>query len=136
MDFAVSNKPLEKSKADALVVLLSKKNDLPEALPDSTREHIAQFMKAGDFSASKGQMSWLHTPAGANAARLLLVGTGDSPLSDQGWLSLVQKTTKALTAAPVKQALWLLDNSLPQTQEWQVREGSRVVEENTYRFDA
>ncbi|HIL23394.1 MAG TPA: leucyl aminopeptidase, partial [Alcanivorax sp.] len=86
MDFAVSNRPLEKSKADALIVLLSKKSDLPEALPDSTREHISQFMKAGDFSASKGQLGWLHAPQGINAARLLLVGTGDSPLSDHSWL--------------------------------------------------
>ena len=91
MDFAVSNRPLEKSKADALIVLLSKKSDLPEALPDSTREQISQFMKAGDFSASKGQLGWLHAPQGINAARLLLVGTGDSPLSDHNWLSLVQK---------------------------------------------
>jgi len=136
MDFAVSNRPLEKSKADALIVLLSKKSDLPEALPDSTREHISQFMKAGDFSASKGQLGWLHAPQGINAARLLLVGTGDSPLSDHSWLSLVQKTAKALTAAPVKQALWLLDDAQPQALEWQVREGSRVVEESTYRFDA
>ena len=135
MDFAVSNRPLEKSKADALIVLLSKKCDLPEALPDSTREHISQFMKAGDFSASKGQLGWLHAPQGINAARLLLVGTGDSPLSHHSWLSLVQKTAKALTAAPVKQALWLLDDAQPQALEWQVREGSRVVEESTYRFD-
>ncbi|MEQ3724189.1 leucyl aminopeptidase [Alcanivorax sp.] len=136
MDFAVSNRPLEKSKADALVVLLSKKNDLPEALPSNTREQITQFMKAGDFSASKGQLAWLHAPQGINAARLLLVGTGESELSDHGWLALVQKVAKALSAAPVKQALWLLGGTQPQTLEWQVREGTRVVEESTYRFDA
>jgi len=42
MDFAVSNRPLEKSKADALIVLLSKKSDLPEALPDLSLIHISE----------------------------------------------------------------------------------------------
>ena len=135
MDFAVSNRPLEKSKADALVVLLGKKSDLPEALPSSTREQISQFTKAGDFNASKGQLVWLHAPQDLNADRLLLVGTGDSPLSDQGWLSLVHKATKTLASSPVKQVLWLLDDTHTQALEWQVREGSRVVEESTYRFD-
>ena len=135
MDFAVSNRPLEKSKADALVVLLGKKNDLPQALPSATREQISQFTKAGDFNASKGQLVWLHAPQDLNADRLLLVGTGDSPLSDQGWLSLVHKATKTLASSPVKQAMWLLDDTHTQTLEWQVREGSRVVEESTYRFD-
>ena len=55
MDFAVSNRPLDKIKADALVIGLGKKSDLPEVLPDATRKQISAFIKAGDFNGSKGQ---------------------------------------------------------------------------------
>ncbi len=85
MDFAVSNRPLDKFKADALILVLGKNGDLPETLPESTRDQLTRFIKAGDFDGSKGQMSWLHQPEGLAAARLLLVGRGDKQPSDQQW---------------------------------------------------
>lgn len=135
MDFAVSNRPLDKFKADALILVLGKNSDLPESLPESTRNQLTRFIKAGDFDGSKGQMSWLHQPEGLAAARLLLVGRGDKQPSDLQWQELLRQTVKTVRKAPVKHAVWLLDASLPQSLEWQAREGTRGAEESTYRFD-
>ncbi|PNE03179.1 leucyl aminopeptidase [Alcanivorax sp. MD8A] len=135
MDFAVSNRPLDKIKADALVIGLGKKSDLPEVLPDATRKQISAFIKAGDFNGSKGQHAWLHGPEDMAAARILLVGTGDNTPSDSQWQTQLRSTVKALQNAPIKHAVCLLDSTLAQTLEWQVREGSRIVEEGLYRFD-
>ncbi|WP_434535522.1 M17 family peptidase N-terminal domain-containing protein, partial [Alcanivorax sp.] len=131
----MSNRSLDKFKADALILVLGKNGDLPETLPESTRDQLTRFIKAGDFDGSKGQMCWLHQPEGLAAARLLLVGRGDKQLSDQQWQDLLRNTVKAVSKAPVKHALWLLDGDLPKSLEWQAREGTRVAEESTYRFD-
>ncbi len=135
MDFTATNRHLDKIKADALIVTMGKKSDLPTALPEETGKQLAALIKAGDFSGSKGQTAWLHNPAGISADRILLVGTGDSQPSDQQWQSLLRNIVKAVISAPVKHAVLLLDDTLPQTLEWQVREGSRLVEEGGYRFD-
>ena len=89
MDFAVSNRPLDKIKADALVIGLGKKSDLPEVLPDATRKQISAFIKAGDFNGSKGQHAWLHGP-GIWLPLILLVGTGDNTLR----LTMADATTQ------------------------------------------
>ena len=86
MDFAVSNRPLDKFKADALILVLGKNSDLPESLPESTRDQLTRFIKAGDFDGSKGQMSWLHQPEGLAAARLLLGDEGLQEISSEGHL--------------------------------------------------
>lgn len=137
MEYAISHKALAKLKADCLVVPLSKGSSLPEALPDETREAVRAFMKAGDFSAEKGQTAWLHRPAGLDAARLLLVGCGDnSELEGLAFLKLVSQTTHTLQRGPIKHAAWLLTGvAVNQALEWQVREGTRVAEEAAYRFD-
>ncbi len=135
MDFTATNRPLDKIKADALIVTMGKKSDLPTALPEETGKQLAALIKAGDFNGSKGQTAWLHNPAGISADRILLVGTGDSQPSDQQWQSLLRNIVKAVISAPVKHAVLLLDDTLRQTLEWQVREGSRLVEEGGYRFD-
>ena len=135
MDFAATHRPLEKIKADALIVTMGKKSDLPGALPDETGAQLTALIKSGDFNGSTGQMVWLHNPAGINASRILLVGAGDNPPSDQQWLALLRNTVKTLNNAPIKHAVWMLDDALSQSLEWQVREGARLVEEGGYRFD-
>ncbi|EKF74121.1 leucyl aminopeptidase [Alcanivorax hongdengensis A-11-3] len=135
MDYAASHKALDKIKADALVLVVASNADLPASLPQATRDQLAAFIKAGDFSGKKGQQVWLHQPDGVDGKRLLLVGSGDKALDNRGWLQLLGKTIKTLTQSPVKQAVWLLDDQLDASLEWQVREGTRVAEENTYRFD-
>ena len=40
MDFAVSNRPLDKFKADALILVLGKNSDLPESLPETRPERL------------------------------------------------------------------------------------------------
>ena len=117
MDFTATNRPLDKIKTDALIVTMGKKSDLPTALPEETGKQLASLIKAGDFSGSKGQTAWLHNPAGISADRILLVGTGDSQPSDQQWQSLLRNIVKAVISAPVKHAVLLLDDTLPQTLE-------------------
>ncbi len=135
MDFAATHRPLDKIKADALIVTMGKKSDLPAALPEETGTQLTALIKAGDFNGSSGQMVWLHNPAGINADRILLVGSGDSQPSDQQWQTLLRNAVKTILNAPVKHAVWLLEESQPQSLEWQVREGARLVEEGGYRFD-
>ncbi len=47
MDFAVSNRPLDKFKADALILVLGKNGARPETLPESTRDPHARGRAAG-----------------------------------------------------------------------------------------
>lgn len=135
MDYAVSHTPLETLEADALVLPLASKGELPESLPDAARQQIQALIKAGDFTAEKKQRVWLHQPQGMAVSRILLVGLGKGQPGDQQWLSLVTKVGKMLAKSPVKHAIWVLDADLSQPLEWQAREGARVLEESTYRFD-
>ncbi|MDX1804774.1 MAG: leucyl aminopeptidase [Alcanivorax sp.] len=135
MDYVVSHRALETLKADALVLVLDSHTQLPDTLPETTRDQLAAFIKAGDFTGKKGQQVWLHQPRGLAASRILLVGSGDKSPDNQAWLQLVDKAIKALSQAPVKQAVWLLDDLLAASLQWQVREGTRVATESLYRFD-
>ncbi|PHS73309.1 MAG: leucyl aminopeptidase, partial [Alcanivorax sp.] len=100
MEYAISHSALPKLKADCLVLPLGSASTLPEALPDETREAVKAFIKAGDFSGDKGQMAWLHQPAGLAATRLLLVGAGDKPLDGRGFLKLVGQVSRTLQRGP------------------------------------
>ncbi|ASK35045.1 leucyl aminopeptidase [Alcanivorax sp. N3-2A] len=137
MEYAISHTALPKLKADCLIIPLSSASSLPESLPDETRETVKAFIKAGDFSGDKGQMAWLHQPAGVAASRLLLVGCGDkTELDGLTFLKLLGRVSKTLQGGPAKHAVWLLDTlTVNKDLQWQVREGTRVTEEAAYRFD-
>ncbi len=137
MEYAISHSALPKLKADCLVLPLGSASTLPEALPDETRASVQAFIKTGDFSGKQGQVSWLHNPPGVAARRLLLVGCGDkTELDGQAWQRLVTGATKQLLASPVKQAVLMLDTvKVARELDWRVREGARVAEEASYRFD-
>ena len=136
MEYAIGHSALPKLRVDCLILPLSSNATLPESLPDETREAVKAFIKAGDFSGDKGQMAWLHQPAGLAAARLLLVGAGDKPLDGRGFQKLIGQVSRGLQKGPVKHAAWVMDSiAVEPDLEWQVREGTRVAEEATYRFD-
>ncbi|MBF1802797.1 leucyl aminopeptidase [Alloalcanivorax profundimaris] len=136
MEYAIGHSALPKLRVDCLILPLGSDATVPESLPDETREAVKAFIKAGDFSGDKGQMAWLHQPAGLAAARLLLVGAGDKPLDGRGFLKVVGQVSRSLQSGPVKHAAWILDSvTVDRDLDWQVREGTRVAEEAAYRFD-
>ncbi|HCE40085.1 MAG: leucyl aminopeptidase [Alcanivorax sp.] len=136
MEYAIGHSALPKLRVDCLILPLGSDATLPESLPDETREAVKAFIKTGDFSGDKGQMAWLHQPAGLASARLLLVGAGDKPLNGRGFLKLVGQVSRSLQSGPVKHAAWMLDSvTVDRDLDWQVREGTRVAEEAAYRFD-
>ena len=110
MEYAIGHSALPKLRVDCLILPLGSDATLPESLPDETREAVKAFIKTGDFSGDKGQMAWLHQPAGLASARLLLVGAGDKPLNGRGFLKLVGQVSRSLQSGPVKHAAWMLDS--------------------------
>ncbi|MCH8544961.1 MAG: leucyl aminopeptidase [Alcanivorax sp.] len=139
MDYAVSNKAPALLKADCLVVALGKgATDLPDTLPEATRQLISACVKSGDFTGKKQQTLLLQQPPELTASRLLLVGTGvDGELGVQAFLQLTATVAKGVTETGARSAAWLLDNIAVKEHDttWILREGSRGVADNTYRYD-
>jgi leucyl aminopeptidase len=82
MEYAVSGKNVSALKTDCLILAVDEKATLlPADLPADTANQIRQLIKDGDFIGKRNQAVLISQPAGLPAKRLLLVGSGELPLS-------------------------------------------------------
>jgi leucyl aminopeptidase len=138
MEYAISGKNVSALKTDCLILTVDEKATLlPADLPADTANQIRQLIKDGDFIGKRNQAVLISQPAGLPAKRLLLVGSGDLPLAPGAFLKLVSSAVQALKNTGSRNAAWLVNDALVRDEDalWQVREGSRAVDEALYRFD-
>jgi leucyl aminopeptidase len=138
MEYAVSGKNISALKTDCLILTLDEKATLlPADLPAETIGQIRQLIKDGDFNGKRAQTLLIHQPAGLLCRRLLLVGTGELPLSAGAFLKLVGGALQAVKNTGSRSAAWQLHEQLVRDQDllWQLREGTRAAAEALYRFD-
>ena len=138
MEYAISGKKVSALKTDCLILAVDEKATLlPTDLPSEAASQIKQLIKDGDFSGKKNETLLISRPAGLPAKRLLLVGSGDLPLAPGAFIKLVGSAVKALNNTGSRSAAWPLNDTLVRDQDavWQVREGTRAVDEALYRFD-
>ena len=138
MEYAISGKKVSALKTDCLILAVDEKATLlPTDLPAETASQIRQLIKDGDFSGKKSQTLLISQPSGLPARRLMLIGTGDLPLAPGAFIKLLGSAIQAVKGTGSRSAAWLLSDTLVRDRDalWQVREGSRAVDEALYRFD-
>lgn len=138
MEYAISGKKVSALKTDCLILAVDEKATLlPTDLPAETASQIRQLIKDGDFSGKKSQTLLISQPSGLPARRLMLIGTGDLPLAPGAFIKLLGSAIQAVKGTGSRSAAWLLSDALVRDRDalWQVREGSRAVDEALYRFD-
>src|SRR5690554_3812314 len=138
MEYAISGKNVAVLKTDCLILPMDEKTTLlPADLPADNVSQIKQLIKDGDFTGKRNKTFLITQPAGLAAKRLLLVGSGELPLSSGAFLKLVSSADQAVKSTGSRSAAWLLGDNLMSEQDslWQVREGTRAVDESLYQFD-
>jgi leucyl aminopeptidase len=138
MEYAVSGKNASALKTDCLILPLDDKASLlPADLPAETVSQIRQLIKDGDFNGKRGQTLLIHHPAGLPARRLLMLGSGDLPLSSSAFLKLVGGAIQALKTTGSRSIAWQLHADMVRDQDliWQLREGTRAAADALYQFD-
>lgn len=137
MKYAISNKTLPEQATDCLVLAVSPKT-LPTSLPADTTAFIKQLVKEGDLGSERFNSCMVLQPAGLVAKRLLVINTGDQPLTQQQLIKLVGKAVTQVLASGAKDAAIVLDD-IPRkadiSREWLVRETTRALIDKLYRFD-
>lgn len=125
-------------KTDCLVVpCFSDQGRAAISLPAQTRKLISQLFSQGDFKAKNGETCWLHQPAGLKAARLLLVGCGDSSdWKDDRLRRVANSIAKTLLKSPAKQAaIALAKTPGKRSVDWLSSQLARAFEANDYSYD-
>jgi len=138
MEYAISGKNVAVLKTDCLILPMDEKTTLlPADLPADSVSQIKQLIKDGDFTGKRNKTFLITQPAGLAAKRLLLVGSGELPLSSGAFLKLVSSAVQAVKSTGSRSAAWSLGDNLMSEQDslWQVREGTRAVDESLYQFD-
>lgn len=137
MNYTISNKTLPQQATDCLVLAVSPKA-LPNDLPTETAGLIKQLVKEGDLGGECFDSCMALQPAGLAAKRLLVINTGEKPLGQQQIIKLVAKAVEKVLASGAKDAALVLDE-IPRKadigREWLVRESTRALMDNLYRFE-
>lgn len=80
MKYSIKSGSAEKVSADCVVVAVWSKGSLSDEarlVDNASLKSISKIIRSGDFSGKLGETHLVHTPVGAAARRLLLLGTGD-----------------------------------------------------------
>lgn len=137
MNYSISNKTLPEQSTDCLVLFINPKA-LPVSLPADTNAQLAKLIKSGDLGAERGASLLLLEPLGLAAKRLLLISSGDQPLTRQQLLKLVDQSAAAVAKSAAKNAVISLDDihrDAAISRSWLVREITRSLIAHHYRFD-
>jgi len=138
MEYAVNGKSIATVKTDCLIMITNgKPSSFPDDLPAEASSQIKNLVKEGDFSGKALQTLLIQGPAGLTAKRLLLVGSGDSPLSAGTFLKVIGSAIQALKTTGSRNAAIVLDSVQVEDRDaaWRLRESTRVIAETLYQFD-
>ncbi len=98
---------------------------------------LRSLLKDGDFSAAfETSLLLARAPQGIAARRLLLLGAGDKPLSEQEFIRMLQKGLQKLMSTPAQRAcLWLEKLEVQgRKRDWQLQQVGRITLHLAYRY--
>jgi leucyl aminopeptidase len=126
--------------ADAVVVALSEDAGLLPAartLDERAGGRIAQLVASGDASGKPGRTLLLHGLPGIRAARVLLVGVGESLRIDTArYCKLALDAMRALKGTPAKRVMSFLPDLdvLGRDAHWKVRQAALAADHVGYNY--
>ncbi len=139
MDFQHKSGKLDKQRCGILLCAVHGDGTLApstaqlDALSDGL---LAKQVKAGDITGALGETLLLPQPQGLSAERLLLLGAGDTPMSQGAYRKLCASAAQHLSNTPAKLALSTL-SELEVTDAdtaWKVERLAEAVLYADYRF--
>ena len=135
---ANARKPVTQ-KTSCLVVTVPSDNKLTGAaknIDSATGGMVSRLIKQQDLKGKLAETLMIQEPAGLQAQRLLLVGTGDNPLNEHEFSKFASAVASSLVNAPVKDAAICLGDITVSKRDlsWQAQQLSRIISGQTYQF--
>ncbi|MGE3320265.1 MAG: M17 family peptidase N-terminal domain-containing protein, partial [Candidatus Berkiella sp.] len=112
MDFSVKTTHPEKHRCDCLIVAVSEPRRLSaagERINQASKGYLSQLLKRGDIEGKFGQFLMLQNIPGISAERVLLVGQGNSTISDFNFRDLMSRTAVYMNNTAIKEAVSYLN---------------------------
>lgn len=127
------------TKADCLILAVPPSDPLAgtaKAVDQATGGLIARRLKSGDFSGKPSAALLLHEPPGLAASKLLLIGSGELPLSAEDYLKILRTTARCLGETTVATAVTTLADTPVRDRDlfWKSQQLTRLLGEASYRF--
>ncbi len=130
------------ARCGVLVIGVNPKSDTGrwcnETFGSDVGAHVSRAIDAGDLGDGPARTLLVHTPAGANARRILLVSSGDAAISPDGFRRMIEAAAGCLTTIASRDAVWALTDL--DVEGWDVYAKARAsiaaIAAAAYRFDA
>lgn len=141
MEFTAVACHLLTKKTDCLVITLgntpNEKTPVLESIDNATDGLISRLQKSGDIKSGLDQSLLINEPQGLAASRLLILGAGTEPLTEQSFIELVKHLAAKLTKLPIKSACVSLDDIEVNNRDnhWQAQHLARHLGEASYLFN-
>ncbi|MDH3354138.1 MAG: leucyl aminopeptidase, partial [Chromatiales bacterium] len=141
MQFTTKTGSLSKISTACLVIGVYEKRALlsEEALLDkATKGAISALLKSGDMDGKIGSTSLLHSPAGVNAKRILLVGCGQiKSRTANDFRKIASSSAKAIKILPITEVVSSLSTACVEGVDLssKVRSEIEAYGSNSYIFD-
>ncbi|WP_249435769.1 leucyl aminopeptidase [Paenibacillus sp. Marseille-Q4541] len=104
--------PVESIEAHAVICLVSEAEWITGHFPESWKQAITSVKERGLFNGSENQMFTIPVKQGNSAATLVLVGTGEHPMSAEELRNLAAKAAKASMQVSADQVVFAMPSSL------------------------
>ncbi|GAB3378978.1 leucyl aminopeptidase [Spongiibacter taiwanensis] len=113
MQISLKNvKNIATTASDCLIMTVnpSLSGPLAQQLDSACGGAIGKILKVGDFQGKLAETVMLPICDGVKATRIMLVGTGDAPLTVSDYDKIIKATVTALNRTRCKSALWCAEN--------------------------
>src|SRR5690606_25119762 len=142
LEFDLTRDAVASFQADCAVVGAFADNTLSpagKALDDASGGRLARLLARGDASGKTGRTALLHDLEGIAAARVLVVGLGESSkFGAAQYLKAIADAARALRTGPVDHALFTLADAPVKGHDaaWAVRQAVIASDHASYRYTA
>ena len=138
MEFSLRTADALTAKTACLVIAVPSTplSGMALAADKATNGTLSALIKSGDFSGKSGELLLLPVTTGLGAQRLLLAGTGEGSLNDQGFTKLAAGIAQKLVSLKIKDALICMEDTQVNERDmaWKAQQVARLCGEASYQF--
>ena len=141
MKFSIKSGSPEKARSACVVVGIfenCKLSAAAESIDVASKKYLSKLMQQGDMDGKAGTTLLLHSVAGVQATRVLLVGLGnENSFAEAQYRTAIATAVKQLNSQGGQDAaLFLVDLKVKKRDVvWRTRQAVLVAHEVSYRFD-
>ncbi len=137
MQFSVSQTPINEYQGQAVILFVPSEGDLPKAsasIDAQLNSYITQLRQSQDLKGKVGDC--LVIPQ-ANGPRLILVGSGKSPMKAKDFCKAITEAAKALKASAATDAAMDINDISVEgfDTEWAYKQVGQIFQDALYHFD-